>query len=107
MRALADGALPGPDAAPRRSGSGPETGPGTSPATASPAGTPPHPLPWEELVKTALLGTDRRAAPVPARADGNAPGALLAAAAVRTVRYRAGLRPAVPAGAPLSAARPD
>ncbi|MEL7989925.1 DUF5691 domain-containing protein [Streptomyces albidoflavus] len=89
------------------SGPGPEAGNEAGPEATSANGTPPHPLPWEELVKTALLGTDRRAAPVRAGAEGNAPGALLAAAAVRTVRYRAGLRPAAPAGAPLSAARPD
>ncbi|MFD7086122.1 hypothetical protein ACFWAK_39305, partial [Streptomyces sp. NPDC059918] len=40
---------------------------------------------WEELVGLALLGTGRRKAN---------PGALLDAAAVRTVRRRAGLRPA-------------
>ncbi|GGS65043.1 DUF5691 domain-containing protein [Streptomyces cinerochromogenes] len=48
---------------------------------------------WEELVTTALLGTDRRppAGAAPGRA---APVALLDAAAVATVRRRAGLRPA-------------
>ncbi|MGW0513084.1 DUF5691 domain-containing protein [Streptomyces olivaceoviridis] len=48
---------------------------------------------WEELVTTALLGTDRRAPAhvVPGRP---APMALLDAAAVATVRRRAGLRPA-------------
>nr|WP_260146060.1 DUF5691 domain-containing protein [Streptomyces sp. 2132.2] len=40
---------------------------------------------WEELVGVALLGTDRRK---------RSPGALLDAAAVQTVRRRAGLRPA-------------
>jgi hypothetical protein len=40
---------------------------------------------WNDLVGTALLGTDRR---------GGEPGALLAAAAAETVRRRAGLRPA-------------
>lgn len=54
--------------------------------------------PWEELVTVALLGTDRRTPP------GHSPGAdapiaLLDAAAVQTVRRRAGLRPA-PAAAP-------
>ncbi|MYX48037.1 hypothetical protein GTY79_02275, partial [Streptomyces sp. SID8385] len=87
------------------SGSGPEAGTEAGPEATSVNGALPHPVPWEELVKTALLGTDRRASPVAAGAEGNAPGALLAAAAVRTVRYRAGLRPAAPAGAPLSAAR--
>ncbi|MFB7573863.1 DUF5691 domain-containing protein [Streptomyces sp. NPDC056165] len=48
---------------------------------------------WEELVTTALLGTDRRTPPggAPGR---TAPVALLDAAAVQTVRRRAGLRPA-------------
>ncbi|MEV0169529.1 DUF5691 domain-containing protein [Streptomyces sp. NPDC050803] len=48
---------------------------------------------WEELVTTALLGTDRRTPPGagPAR---EAPVALLDAAALETVRRRAGLRPA-------------
>ncbi|PJT50196.1 hypothetical protein CWI85_13440, partial [Streptomyces albidoflavus] len=73
------------------SGSGPQAGTEAGPEATSVNGAPPHPLPWEELVKTALLGTDRRAAPVAAGAEGNAPAALLAAAAVRTVRYRAGL----------------
>ncbi|MBL0779239.1 hypothetical protein G6541_18970, partial [Streptomyces albidoflavus] len=68
------------------SGPGSEAGNEAGPEATSANGTPPHPLPWEELVKTALLGTDRRAAPVRAGAEGNAPGALLAAAAVRTVR---------------------
>ncbi|MFF7971714.1 DUF5691 domain-containing protein [Streptomyces sp. NPDC007905] len=47
---------------------------------------------WDDLVTTALLGTDRRprAAAVPGR---EAPAALLDAAAVATVRRRAGLRP--------------
>ncbi|MEU1463461.1 DUF5691 domain-containing protein [Streptomyces sp. NPDC005727] len=48
-------------------------------------------LPWEELVTTALLGTDRR--PPAAAAGREAPMALLDAAAVATVRRRAGLRP--------------
>ncbi|MFB0616822.1 DUF5691 domain-containing protein [Streptomyces sp. AGS-58] len=54
---------------------------------------------WEDLVTTALLGTDRRtpAYAVPGRA---APVALLDAAAVATVRRRAGLRPARAAGRP-------
>ncbi|MFF0021312.1 DUF5691 domain-containing protein [Streptomyces sp. NPDC005496] len=48
---------------------------------------------WEELVTSALLGTDRRTPPgwTPGR---EAPAALLDAAAVETVRRRAGLRPA-------------
>ncbi|MFH9982657.1 DUF5691 domain-containing protein [Streptomyces sp. NPDC017179] len=54
---------------------------------------------WEELVTTALLGTDRRTPP--AGAPGRtAPVALLDAAAVQTVRRRAGLRPAPAARRP-------
>ncbi|MFF8591303.1 DUF5691 domain-containing protein [Streptomyces sp. NPDC015220] len=54
---------------------------------------------WEELVTTALLGTDRRTPPVGA-VGREAPVALLDAAAVETVRRRAGLRPATPAACP-------
>ncbi|MFD7686287.1 DUF5691 domain-containing protein [Streptomyces sp. NPDC059781] len=52
------------------------------------------PLPdsWEELVTTALLGTDRRT-PAGSAPGPDAPSALLDAAAVATVRRRAGLRP--------------
>ncbi|WP_404192868.1 DUF5691 domain-containing protein [Streptomyces tauricus] len=47
---------------------------------------------WEELVTVALLGTTRRTPPgVTSRRD--APTALLDAAAVETVRRRAGMRP--------------
>ncbi|MFF4827378.1 DUF5691 domain-containing protein [Streptomyces sp. NPDC001312] len=54
---------------------------------------------WEELVTTALLGTDRRT--LPGGAPGRtAPVALLDAAAVQTVRRRAGLRPAPAARRP-------
>lgn len=77
------------------------TGPtATAPAPATAA----HPLaslPWEELATSALLGTDRRPPlvhGVPAPADG--PVALLDAAAVHTVRRRAGLLPAVPGARP-------
>ncbi|MGW0840327.1 DUF5691 domain-containing protein [Streptomyces sp. NPDC002787] len=49
-------------------------------------------LSWEELVTTALLGTDRRTPPGPASGR-EAPVALLDAAAVETVRRRAGIRP--------------
>ncbi|MFI1013697.1 DUF5691 domain-containing protein [Streptomyces sp. NPDC020965] len=57
---------------------------------------------WEQLVTTALLGTDRRTPPAPVMAGGKeAPAALLDAAAIHTVRRRAGLRPA------SAAARPD
>ncbi|MFG3011735.1 DUF5691 domain-containing protein [Streptomyces cinerochromogenes] len=48
---------------------------------------------WEEVVTTALLGTDRRP-PADAAPGRAAPVALLDAAAVATVRRRAGLRPA-------------
>ncbi|MES9519280.1 DUF5691 domain-containing protein [Streptomyces capoamus] len=48
---------------------------------------------WEELVTNALLGTDRRP-PAHAAPGRPAPVALLDAAAVATVRRRAGLRPA-------------
>ncbi|MFE7109484.1 DUF5691 domain-containing protein [Streptomyces sp. NPDC057575] len=56
------------------------------------------PAPWEELVTTALLGTDRR----PAAGDGG-PAGLLDAAALHTVRRRAGLLPAAPATRPAPA----
>ncbi|MFF8671193.1 DUF5691 domain-containing protein [Streptomyces sp. NPDC015242] len=57
---------------------------------------------WEGLVTTALLGTDRRTPPgtVPGP---DAPAALLDAAAVETVRRRAGLRPARAARRPQPA----
>ncbi|MFJ3796762.1 DUF5691 domain-containing protein [Streptomyces sp. NPDC090088] len=48
---------------------------------------------WEELVTTALLGTDRRP-PAAGGSGREAPPALLDEAAVATVRRRAGLRPA-------------
>ncbi|WP_037860948.1 DUF5691 domain-containing protein [Streptomyces sp. NRRL S-340] len=51
---------------------------------------------WEELVTTALLGTDRRRPPAGAPGR-DAPAALLDAAAALTVSRRAGLLPA-PAG---------
>ncbi|MEU6057602.1 DUF5691 domain-containing protein [Streptomyces sp. NPDC047097] len=72
---------------------------------------PTTPTAWEELVTTALLGTDRR---IPRRVHTGSPGqsrppgptsgpaALLDEAAVHTVRRRAGLRPA-----PLAAALPE
>ncbi|MEU2773607.1 DUF5691 domain-containing protein [Streptomyces sp. NPDC007162] len=54
---------------------------------------------WEDLVTTALLGTDRR--PNVAGGPGrDAPAALLDEAAVATVRRRAGLRPAPAAKRP-------
>ncbi|WP_374222668.1 DUF5691 domain-containing protein [Streptomyces spinoverrucosus] len=56
---------------------------------------------WEDLVTTALLGTDRRTPPPSPAAPGReAPMALLDAAAAETVRRRAGLRPARPAPRP-------
>jgi hypothetical protein len=57
---------------------------------------------WEELVTTALLGTDRRTPPGSAPGP-DAPSALLDAAAVATVRRRAGLRPAPAAERPRPA----
>ncbi|MFJ4522475.1 DUF5691 domain-containing protein [Streptomyces sp. NPDC088810] len=66
---------------------GTPTGGDTTPPESSPESS------WEELVATALLGTDRRA-PALAAPGRPAPVALLDAAAVATVRRRAGLRPA-------------
>ncbi|PPS78046.1 MULTISPECIES: DUF5691 domain-containing protein [Streptomyces] len=57
---------------------------------------------WEGLVTTALLGTDRRTPPGTAPGP-DAPTALLDAAAVQTVRRRAGLRPARAAERPQPA----
>ncbi|MGW3205908.1 DUF5691 domain-containing protein [Streptomyces sp. NPDC001135] len=54
---------------------------------------------WEDLVTTALLGTDRRT-PAHAESGREAPLALLDEAAVATVRRRAGLRPARAASRP-------
>src|SRR3954464_2104513 len=77
----------------------------------NPMNTTPTPTPtsaaapgaWEELVTTALLGTERRTPP--AGAPGReAPLALLDAAAEETVRRRAGLRPARAAARPEPAA---
>ncbi|MEU7025460.1 DUF5691 domain-containing protein [Streptomyces sp. NPDC046275] len=60
---------------------------------------------WEDLVTSALLGTDRK--PLARGGGGDAaPVALLDAAAVHTVRRRAGLRPG-PAAPPLEAAPED
>ncbi|MER5212315.1 DUF5691 domain-containing protein [Streptomyces sp. NPDC002838] len=63
----------------------------------------PTPSAWEELVTAALLGTERRTPPgcAPGR---EAPAALLDAAAVETVRRRAGLRPGPAARRPEPAA---
>lgn len=57
---------------------------------------------WEDLVTTALLGTDRR--PFAGAGGANGPGALLDEAALRTVRRRAGLLPAAAAPLPAPAA---
>nr|WP_258052778.1 DUF5691 domain-containing protein [Streptomyces sp. Ru73] len=62
--------------------------------------------PWGELVSAALLGTERRTPDVPVRAGQEPAAALLDAAAVSTVRRRAGLRPA-PAAERPSPAPPD
>ncbi|MEU1213701.1 DUF5691 domain-containing protein [Streptomyces sp. NPDC005790] len=72
------------------------TTPGTSTGV---TGGPPIRAPWEDLVTSALLGTDRR----PLRSEGGAavgPAALLDMAAVHTVRRRAALRPATGAALP-------
>ncbi|MFE6482864.1 DUF5691 domain-containing protein [Streptomyces sp. NPDC057757] len=60
---------------------------------------------WEELVTVALLGTERRRPPGCGPAQ-DAPTALLDAAAVETLRRRAGVRPARAAARPEPAA-PD
>ncbi|MGW3315806.1 DUF5691 domain-containing protein, partial [Streptomyces fungicidicus] len=60
------------------------------------------PATWEELVTTALLGTDRRT-PAGSAPGPDAPSALLDAAAVETVRRRAGLWPARAAERPRPA----
>ncbi|MFG2285643.1 DUF5691 domain-containing protein [Streptomyces sp. NPDC048595] len=65
--------------------------------TSAPAPTPTAPAPWPDLVRAALLGTERRRPPVAVRPGQGAAAALLGAAAVSTVRRRAALRPA-PAG---------
>ncbi|MEE1756108.1 DUF5691 domain-containing protein [Streptomyces sp. SP18CS02] len=64
--------------------------------------------PWEDLVTSALLGTDRRPPAAQAPATGRAaPLALLDAAALHTVRRRAGLLPAAAAERPEPAPRDD
>ncbi|MGY0018145.1 DUF5691 domain-containing protein [Streptomyces sp. YJ-C3] len=60
--------------------------------------TSPTTTPWDDLVTTALLGTERRSTTTPT--------ALLDEAAVQTVRRRAGLRPA-PAATPPEPAAAD
>ncbi|MFE7013306.1 DUF5691 domain-containing protein [Streptomyces sp. NPDC057651] len=76
---------------------------GPSTADATSAGTTATGDPWEELVTVALLGTDRRTPPGHST-GADAPTALLDAAAVQTVRRRAGLRPASAAAPPARAA---
>ncbi|WP_406392746.1 DUF5691 domain-containing protein [Streptomyces sp. NBC_00887] len=61
--------------------------------------------PWEELVTSALLGTDRRPPPT-GSGPSDGPAALLDAAALHTVRRRAALLPATGAAVP-EAAPPD
>lgn len=73
--------------------------------SATPTTGAPVNAPWEELVTSALLGTDRRPPPMgTGPADG--PSALLDAAALHTVRRRAALLPATGATVPV-AAPPD
>uniref|UniRef100_UPI000A6BFBA1 DUF5691 domain-containing protein n=1 Tax=Streptomyces prasinopilosus TaxID=67344 RepID=UPI000A6BFBA1 len=84
--------------------------PGPDPHAPGPADAPAAPGPaasdlpgvWEDLVTTALLGTDRRT-PAGSPSGADAPAALLDAAAAATVRRRAGLRPARAAGRPRPA----
>ncbi|MFF0744385.1 DUF5691 domain-containing protein [Streptomyces sp. NPDC004111] len=59
---------------------------------------------WEDLLTSALLGTDRR--PLPTAAGKEPPLALLDAAALHTVRRRAALTPAA-AGEPVAVAPAD
>ncbi|MFE4694546.1 DUF5691 domain-containing protein [Streptomyces sp. NPDC056749] len=71
------------------------------PITATTTGAPVN-ASWEDLVTSAVLGTDRR----PLRTEGGAsaaPSALLDAAAAHTVRRRAALRPATGAALPTPA----
>ncbi|OKK06038.1 hypothetical protein AMK26_08090 [Streptomyces sp. CB03234] len=63
---------------------------------------------WEDLVTSALLGTDRRAPASDVPAPGkDAPVALLDAAALHTVRRRAGLLPGPAASLPEPAPRDE
>ncbi|MFD3912105.1 DUF5691 domain-containing protein [Streptomyces sp. NPDC058603] len=73
---------------------------------AGPTGTTRVTTPWEGLVTSALLGTERRTPPAEILAPGKeAPVALLDAAALHTVRRRAGLLPARAAARPEPAPR--
>ncbi|MGW3851862.1 DUF5691 domain-containing protein, partial [Streptomyces fagopyri] len=67
-------------------------------ATSASAGVPVESS-WEELVSVALLGTERRTPPAWA-AGREVPVAVLDAAAVATVRRRAGMRPGGGGGPP-------
>ncbi|MEV8389541.1 MULTISPECIES: DUF5691 domain-containing protein [unclassified Streptomyces] len=75
---------------------------------AGPTGTPRVTTLWEGLVTSALLGTERRTPPTEILAPGKeAPVALLDAAALHTVRRRAGLLPARAAARPERAPHDD
>ncbi|MFJ1599379.1 DUF5691 domain-containing protein [Streptomyces sp. NPDC088261] len=78
----------------------------TAPRGAASGGPEAQGAPWEELVVSALLGTDRRTPPAGVLAPGkDASTALLDAAAFHTVRRRAGLLPARAAARPEPAPR--
>ncbi|MEU2820968.1 DUF5691 domain-containing protein [Streptomyces bacillaris] len=80
------------------------TGPATVASSTAVASYPLAPLPWEELVTSALLGTDRRPPTAPGgQVPADGAGALLDAAALHTVRRRAGLLPAVAGARPAPA----
>ncbi|MFJ3638906.1 DUF5691 domain-containing protein [Streptomyces sp. NPDC090108] len=80
-----------PVAATAATGTGTDAGTGTGPGGGAGHGAVGALPSWEDLVTTALLGTDRR--PPPATAPGReAPAHLLDTAAMATVRRRAGLR---------------
>ncbi|MEU6103148.1 DUF5691 domain-containing protein [Streptomyces flaveolus] len=74
--------------------------------TRTPAPQAPLPGTWEDLVTSALLGTQRRT-PRSSEPGRDAPAALLDAAAVETVRRRAGLSPAPAARRPEPAPDDD
>ncbi|MEU0445256.1 DUF5691 domain-containing protein [Streptomyces tendae] len=88
-------------AAPAETGAQPVPGGPPAASVARTPGSGPGGV-WEELVTSALLGTDRRTPPGGERGPGAA-AALLDAAAAETVRRRAGLRPARAAGRPEAA----
>ncbi|MEV4440235.1 DUF5691 domain-containing protein [Streptomyces sp. NPDC049577] len=60
---------------------------------------------WDELVSSALLGTERRTPPAPPRPGQDAAAALLDAAAVQTVQRRAALLPGTAGARPAPAPR--